>query len=113
MKPCSSGAKARLAAAVAALRQLTGKVSTVLAAFELEGIAAAEELEARLEAAFARGVAEDASQYTLGLVNSHFPEGDLEPVCDGMAPETSDLAWSDYLADARPITERMAADLNL
>ena len=36
-----------------------------------------------------------------------------EPVGDGMAPETSDLAWADYLADARPIAERVAADLNL
>jgi len=46
-------------------------------------------------------------------VKSHYPEADLEPVGDGMAPETSDLAWSDYLIDARPIAERVAADLNL
>ena len=44
--------------------------------------------------------------YTLGLVKSHFPEADLDPVGDWMAPETSDLAWADYLADAQPITER-------
>ena len=94
-----AGAEAQLATAVAALGQHTGKVSTVLATFEPEGTAAAEEeLEARLEAArgrlgvFARGVAKDAAQYTLGLVKSHFPEADLEPVGDGMAPETSDLA---------------------
>ena len=62
---------------------------------------------------FARKVAEDASQYTLGLVKSHYPEADLEPVGDGMAPDTSDLAWSDYLTDAHPIVERVAADLNL
>ena len=114
-----AGAEAQLAEALAALGRLTGKVDAVLAAFEPEGTPAAEELEARLEAArgrlgvIARGVAEDASQYTLGLVKSHFPEADLEPVGDGMAPETSDLAWADYLADARPIEERVAADLNL
>ena len=114
-----TGAKARLAAAVATLGQLTGKVSAILAAFEPEGTAAAEELDARLEevrgrlGVFARGVTEDASQYTLGLVKSHYPEADLEPVGDGMAPETSNLAWSDYLIDARPIAERVAADLNL
>ena len=102
-----------------ALWQLTGKVSAVLAAFEPEGMATVEELDGRLEAArgrlgvFARGVTEDASQYTLGLVKSNFPEADLEPVGDGMVPETSDLAWADYLADARPIAERVAADLNL
>ena len=78
-----------------------------------------EELEAWLEAArgrlgvFARGVFEDMAQFTLGLVKFHFPEADLEPVGDWMAPETSDLAWADYLADARPIAERVAADLNL
>ena len=49
-----TGAEARLEAAVAALGQLTGKVSVVLAAFEPEGTAAAEELEARLEAARGR-----------------------------------------------------------
>jgi len=46
-------------------------------------------------------------------VKSYYPEADLEPVGDGMAPDTSDLAWSDYLADARPIAERVAADLHL
>jgi hypothetical protein len=44
---------------------------------------------------------------------SHYPEADLEPVGDGMAPDTSNLSWSDYLISARPIAERMAADLNL
>jgi hypothetical protein len=48
-------------------RQLTGKVSVVLAAFEPEGMAAVEELDARLEAArgrlgvFAKGVAQDVA----------------------------------------------------
>ena len=62
-----TGAKARLAAVIAALGQLTGRVSVVLAAFEPEGTAAAEELDGRLEAArgrlgvFVRGVTEDAS----------------------------------------------------
>ena len=61
-----AGAETQLAEVVAALGRLTGKVNAVLSAFEPEGTAAAEELEARLEAArgwlgiFARGVAEDA-----------------------------------------------------
>ena len=112
-------AEAQLAAAVTTLGELTGKVSAVLAAFELEGTAAAEELEAQLEAALGRlgvvawGVTEDAAQYTLGLVKSHFSEADLELMGDGMAPETSDLAWADSLADSRPIAECVATDLNL
>ena len=53
------------------------------------------------------------SQYTLGLVKSFYPEADLEPIGDGMAPNTSDVAWSNYLADARPIVERVATDLHL
>ena len=114
-----TGAEARLATAVTTLCELTSKVSAVLAAFEPEGTATVEDLEAPLEAArgwlkgFTRKVTEDAAQYTLGLVKSHYPEADLEPVGDGMAPDTSDLAWSDYLADARPIAERVAADLHL
>ena len=99
-----SGAEAWLAAAVTTLGELTSKVSAVQAAFELKGTAVAavaEELEARLEAArgwlgiFAWGVAEDVAQYTLGLVKSHFPKADLEPVGDAMAPETSGLVWAD------------------
>ena len=114
-----AGAEAQLAEVLAALGWLTGKVNAVLAAFEPKGTAAAEELEARLEAArgrlgvFARGVAEDVSQYTLGLVKFYYQVADLEPMGDGMVPDTSDLAWSDYLADARPIAERVATDLNL
>ena len=114
-----AGVEARLTEAVAALGRLTGKEDAVLAAFEPEGTPAAEELEARLEAArgllgvFARGVAEDASQYTLGLVKSYYPEADLEPVGDRISPDTSELAWSDYLDDARLIAELVAADLHL
>ena len=106
-------------AAVAALGQLTGKVSAVLAAFEPEGTAVAEELDARLEAArgrlgvFARGVAENVSQYTPGLVKFYYQEADLELMGDGMVPDTSDLAWSDCLTDAWPIAECVAADLHL
>jgi hypothetical protein len=94
-------------------------VDAILAAFELEGAAVVEDREVRLEAAcgrlegFARKVAEDAAQYTLGLVKSHYSEVDLELVGDGMAPDTSDLAWSDYLTDAQPIAVHVAADLNL
>ena len=114
-----SGVEARLAEALADMERFTGKVDAIFPAFEPDGAAVVEDLEARLEAAhgrqegFVRRVAEDTAQYTLGLVKSHFPEADLEPVGDGMARDTSDLAWSDYLADARPIAECMAADLHL
>ena len=112
-------AEAQLAEALVTMERFTGKVDVILAAFEPDGAAAAEDLEAPLEAArgllegFVRRVAEDAAQYTLGFVKSHFSEADLEPVGDGVAPDTSDLAWSDYLIDARPIAERVAADLDL
>ena len=81
-----------------AMGRLTGEVNTVLTVFEPEGTAVADDLGARLEAArgrlecFARGVAEDAAQVTLGLMKSHYPEVDLEPVGDGMVPDTSRLA---------------------
>ena len=89
-------------------------MNAVLTAFEPEGAAAAEVLVARgrLEF-FARKAAEDTSQYTLGLVKSHYLEADLEPVGDRISPDTSDLAWSDYLDDARLIAELVAADLHL
>ena len=112
-------AEAQLAEALAALGWFTSKADAILAAFEPEGAAVAEDLDAHLEVAhgrlegFSRRVAEDAAQYTLGLVKFHFPEADLDPVGDGMAPDTSDFAWSDYLTSARPIAERVAAYLNL
>ena len=92
-----TGAEAQLAEVLAALGQFTGKVDAILAAFEPEGAAAAEDLKERLEAAhgqlegFTRKVAEDVAQYTLGLIKSHFLEADLELVGDRVAPDTSDL----------------------
>ena len=92
-----TGAEAQLAEVLAALGQFTGKVDAILAAFEPEGMAVAEDQEAWLVAArgwlegFARRVAEDAAQYTLGLMKSHFLEADLELVGDRVAPDTSDL----------------------
>ena len=89
--------EARLAEMRTALEQFTGKVDTILTAFEPDGAVVAEDLGARLEAArgwlegFARRVAEDAAQYTLGLMKSHFLEADLELVGDRVAPDTSDL----------------------
>ena len=114
-----AGVETQLAEVLAALGRLASKVDAVLAAFEPEGAAAAEDLEARLEVVrgrlegFARRVAEDSAQYSLELIKSHFSEADLELMGDGMAPETSDLAWADSLADSRPIAECVATDLNL
>ena len=113
------GSEAQLAEARRLLDCLTDKLHAILAAFEPSGVAMAEDLAARLEAArgrlrtFMKKVAGDAIQYTMGLVKSHYPEVDLETVGDGMVPDTSDLAWSGYFTDARPIAERVAADLNL
>ena len=113
------GAEAHLVEVLADLGWFTGKADAILTAFEPGGAATEEDLEAQMEAArgrledFVRRVAEDVAQYTLGLVKSHYPEDDLERVGDGMAPDTSDLAWSDYHTDAQLIVERVAADLNL
>ena len=80
------------------MERFTDKVDAILTAFEPDGAASVEDLEARLEAArgwldgFVRRVAEYAAQYTLGLVKSHFPKADLEPVGDGVAPDISNLA---------------------
>ena len=66
-----------MAEVLAAMGRFTGKVDAILTALELEG--------------FVKSVAKDTAQYTLGLVKSHFSEADLEPVGDGMAPETSEI----------------------
>ena len=101
------------------MQRFTSQVDGILTAFEPDSADLTENLGARLEAArgrlegFIRRVAEDTIQYSLGLMKSHFSDADLEPVGDGIAPDTSDLAWSDYLTSARPIAERMAVNLNL
>ena len=71
----------------------------LLEAFEPEGVAAAESLAERLEAsrgqleACIRGAAKDAVQHTLGLVKTHLPEADLDPMGDGVPEDFSDTEW--------------------
>jgi hypothetical protein len=61
------------------------------AAFELEGVALAEEMQACMEAAlgrlnaFVKWVATDAVQFSMALVKSHLLEADLDPVGEGVA----------------------------
>ena len=62
-------------------------------------MAAAESLAERLEAsrgrleACIRGAAKDAVQHTLGLVKTHLPKADLDPVGDGIPEDCSDAEW--------------------
>ena len=71
-------------------------LEALLGAFEPEGVAAAESLAERLEAscgrleACIRGAAKDAVQHTLGLVKTHLPEVDLNPMGDGVPEDCSD-----------------------
>ena len=46
----------------------------------------------RLEA-FVKGAVGDAVQHTLGLVKSHLPEADLDPVGDGVPEDCSNADW--------------------
>ena len=71
------------------------------------------ELARGRQESFAKKVPGDADQYPLGLVKSHLPEGDLEPVGDGIAPECSDEEWEACLSSVKPLAERVVADLNL
>ena len=78
------------------LDHLNGQLDALLGAFEPEGVAVEEGLPERLETShdrlegFVKGVARDALQYTMGLVKSHFPEADLDPVGDSVLPDCSD-----------------------
>ena len=80
-------------------------------------MAAAEGLFERLEAsrgrleAFVKGAARDVVQHTLGLVKSHLPEADLDPVGDGI-PEDCSVADSEANhAAVLEIAERIVAEL--
>ena len=92
-------------------------LEAVLGAFEPEGVAAAESLSKRLEAshgqseAFIRGAAKDAMQHTLGLVKTHLPEADLDPVGDGVPEDCSDAELEANHAADLEIVERIMAEL--
>ena len=88
-----------------------------MGAFEPEGLAAAESLTERLEEtcgrleACIRGAAKDAVQHTLGLVKTHLPETDLDPVGDGIPEDCSDAEWEANHAAVLEIAERVVAEL--
>ena len=101
----------------ATLDRLSSPLEVLLGAFEPEGVAAAESLSERLEAsrgrleAFIRGAAKDAVQHTLGLVKTHLPEADLNPVGDGVPEDCSDAEWEANHAAVLEIAERVMAVL--
>ena len=78
----------------AMLDRLSGQLDAMLGAFKPEGVATAEGMSERLEVArgrleaFVKGAAMDAMRYTMGLVRSYFPEADLDPVGDGIPPDS-------------------------
>ena len=80
-------------------------------------MAAAESLSERLEAslgrleAFVKGAARDAVQHTLGLVKSHLPEVDLNPVGDGVPKDCSDADWEAKHAAVLEIAECIMTEL--
>ena len=91
----------------------------MLGAFKPEGVAAVEGMSERLEVArgrleaFVKGAAGDAVQYTMGLVKSHFPEADLDPVGDSVPPDCSDEDWEANRASICGIADCIVADLDL
>ena len=58
-----------------------------------------------------RGAAKDAVQHTLGLVKTHLPETDLDPVGDSIPEDCSDAEWEANHAAILEITERVMAEL--
>ena len=101
----------------AMLDHLSKPLEALLGAFEPEGVAVAESLAERLEAscgrleACIRGAAKDAVQHTLGLVKTHLPEADLDPVGDGVPEDCSDAKWEANHAVVLEIVERVVAEL--
>ena len=101
----------------ATLDFLSRPQEALLRAFEPEGVAAAESLAERLEAshgrleACIRGATKDAVQHTLGLVKTHLPEADLDPVGDGVPEDCSDAEWEANHAAVLEIAERVVAEL--
>ena len=58
-----------------------------------------------------RGAAKDAMQHTLGLVKTHLPKADLDPVGDDIPEDCSDAEWEANHAAVLEIAERVVAEL--
>ena len=101
----------------ATLDRLSGPLEALLGAFEPEGVAAAVSLAERLGASRGRlescirGAAKDVVLHTLGLVKTHLPEADLDPVGDGIPEDCSDAEWEANYAAVLEIAERVVAEL--
>ena len=99
------------------LYRLSRPLEALLGAFEPEGVASAESLSERLGAscgrleAFIKGAAKDAVRHTLGLVKTHLPKSDLDPVGDGIPEDCSDTVWEANHAAVLEIAERIIAEL--
>jgi len=50
-------------------------------------------------------------QHTLGLVKSHLPEADLDPVGDGVPPDCTEADWEANHASVLDIAKCIVADL--
>ena len=99
------------------LDRLSRPLEALLGAFKIEGMAAAKGLFERLEAsrgrleAFVKGATKDAVQHTLGLVKTHLPEADLDPVGDSVPDDCSDAEWEANHTAVLEIAERIVAEL--
>ena len=101
----------------ATLDCLSRPLEALLGAFEPQGVAAAESLTERLEAsrgrleACIRGAAKDAVQHTLGLVKTHLPEADLDPMGNSIPEDCLDTEWEANHAVVLEVAERVVAEL--
>ena len=101
----------------ATLDLLSRPLEALFGAFEPEGVAAADGLSESLEAsrgrleAFVKGAVGHAVQHTLGLVKSHLPEADLDPVGDDVPADYSKTEWEAIHATDLEVAERIVADL--
>ena len=101
----------------ATLDRLSRPPEVLLGAFKPEGVAVAESLSKTLEAsrgrleAFVKGAARDVVHHTLGLVKSHLPEADLDPVGDGIPEDCSNADWEANHAAVLEIAKRIVAEL--
>ncbi|RLN09648.1 hypothetical protein C2845_PM11G17900 [Panicum miliaceum] len=101
------------------LDQLMAKIDALLVAFELEGVALAEEAVQRLDharerlTAFVSKTAKDSVQFVMALVKSHSPETDLNPMGEGIVEDCTDADWDAHFAAVGPLAERIMSQVNM
>lgn len=96
---------------LAGVRADMDKIDSVLVALELKGVALAEQVPERLDAArgwlkaFIKKTTKESMQFAMALMRSYYLEADLDPVGEGTMADCTDNEWEAHFTTIGPLAE--------